>query len=201
MAALAASLAAQGVPVFRFDRRGVGDSSGANRGYASSRADLQAAAAAFRAAAPHVRHVVGLGNCDAAAALVMFGADAGLDALILTTPWLGENATDLPPRAAVAARLVDRLRPSSWRQPPSLSAIRNSLRAVLTKRPKPELAYLYAAPALPTTVILANRDRTAQAFRAAAKASFVRIDTASHSFADAHDALEAAVLAALRATR
>ena len=34
MASLAARLAARGVPVFRFDRRGIGDSSGENGGYA-----------------------------------------------------------------------------------------------------------------------------------------------------------------------
>ena len=45
-AQLAARLAAAGHPVFRYDRRGVGDSSGANRGYRQSRADIAAALAA-----------------------------------------------------------------------------------------------------------------------------------------------------------
>ena len=197
MAALAASLAGQGVPVFRFDRRGVGDSSGENRGYASSGPDLRAAVATLRAEAPHVRRLFGLGNCDAAAALAMFGPAAGLDALILTNPWLSEEATDLPPRAAVAARVRARLRPSTWRQPPSFSAMLRGLRAVLAKRPEPELARLYVGPPLPTPVILAGRDRPAPVFRAAAKVSFVRIDTASHSFSEAPDRLQAAVLAAL----
>ncbi|WP_443018676.1 hypothetical protein [Sphingomonas sp. 7/4-4] len=52
MALLAGRLAEAGHPVFRFDRRGVGDSSGENHGFESSPDDIAAAAAAFRQAAP-----------------------------------------------------------------------------------------------------------------------------------------------------
>ena len=49
MAMLAARLAQSGTPVFRYDRRGVGDSTGSNAGFAGGRDDLLAAAAACRA--------------------------------------------------------------------------------------------------------------------------------------------------------
>jgi len=48
MALLAADLAAAGIPVFRFDRRGIGDSDGANHGYQDSGPDIAAAVRAFR---------------------------------------------------------------------------------------------------------------------------------------------------------
>ncbi|MGE2778108.1 hypothetical protein ACQHM9_27125, partial [Escherichia coli] len=51
MAMLAHRLAAAGIPVFRYDRRGVGDSTGDNKGFLSAEPDLIAAVAAFRRAA------------------------------------------------------------------------------------------------------------------------------------------------------
>jgi pimeloyl-ACP methyl ester carboxylesterase len=52
MQALAARVAATGYPVFRFDRRGVGDSDGSDPGFRDSSPDITAAVAAFRAEAP-----------------------------------------------------------------------------------------------------------------------------------------------------
>lgn len=199
MARLAAGLAARGHPVFRFDRRGVGDSTGENRGHLESGPDLRAAATCFREGTPSLKRLVALGNCDAAAALTLFGREAGLDALILTNPWLdGAGYPELPPAPAIRARYLARLRdPASWTRPPNISKLVRGLRALLRSDARPELAALYAAPPLPTTFILADRDPTAQAFMAATYVSFVRIPTASHSFADAADELEAAVVAAL----
>ena len=65
-ARLAARLAEAGHPVFRFDRRGIGDSTGENRGFQEGGSDLAAALAAFRAERPGLAHIVGFGNCDAA---------------------------------------------------------------------------------------------------------------------------------------
>ena len=112
---LAARVAAEGYPVFRFDRSGIGDSAGENVGFEHSRADIEAAAATFRTMAPTLTRVVGLGNCDAASALMLAGG-AGCDALVLSNPWTvasepaGETAEAPPPdavRARYAAKLKD----------------------------------------------------------------------------------------------
>src|SRR3546814_1492741 len=63
---LSQRIAAAGHPVFRFDRRGIGDSDGSNSGFETSGPDIAAAIAAFRAAAPHVARIAAFGNCDAA---------------------------------------------------------------------------------------------------------------------------------------
>ncbi len=52
MAKLARDLAEAGHPVFRFDRRGVGDSSGNDPGYIGSAQDIAAAVDAFKAEQP-----------------------------------------------------------------------------------------------------------------------------------------------------
>src|SRR3546814_2981780 len=62
MAMLAARIADAGHPVFRFDRRGIGDSEGANGGFENSGPDIAAAIAAFRGAAPQVSRLVAFGK-------------------------------------------------------------------------------------------------------------------------------------------
>ena len=108
-AQLAARIAAAGHPVFRFDRRGVGDSSGENLGFRGSEPDIAAALAAFRAQSPGLARVVGFGNCDAASAL-MLAAGAGCDALVLANPWTIEHDDGTPPPAAIRARYAEKLR-------------------------------------------------------------------------------------------
>ncbi|MGQ3102148.1 MAG: hydrolase 1, exosortase A system-associated, partial [Sphingopyxis solisilvae] len=115
MAMLAARVAEAGHPVFRFDRRGIGDSEGMNGGFESSGPDINAAIAAFREAAPHVTRIIGFGNCDAASALLLHRPLA-LDGLIIANPWTydGDAAEAaepaLPPAAAIRARYLARLR-------------------------------------------------------------------------------------------
>ena len=103
-ALLAARIAAAGHPVLRFDRRGVGDSAGVNRGYRESRADIAAALAAFRAASPDLRRVVAFGNCDAASALMLFGGNLDIDALVLANPWTVEGEDDAAQAPAALRR-------------------------------------------------------------------------------------------------
>ena len=110
MAELAATIAAAGHPVFRYDRRGIGDSTGENNGFESSAEDIREAVAAFRREAPHLTRVVAFGNCDAASALVLFHAEAAIDALLLANPWTIEAADDLPPAAAIRSRYVEKLK-------------------------------------------------------------------------------------------
>lgn len=214
MALLAGRLALRGVPVFRFDRRGVGDSSGENQGYLSSRADILAARAAFRQEVPHLDRMVGFGNCDAATALAVFGRDAGLNGVILANPWVVEREDDLPPAAAIRSRYVKRLRdPAAWRALVTggidfLSLLRG-LRRIAATTSKPGSLANNALAAIArwgeiAHVVLAERDSTALAFADAARRIGLRvpttlIETASHSFARADDtaALESTIWAAL----
>jgi exosortase A-associated hydrolase 1 len=106
-AQLASRIAGAGFPVFRFDRSGIGDSDGENAGFEGSAADIAAALAAFRAMAPKMSRVVGIGNCDAASALMLAGG-AGCDALVLSNPWTieGASASETPAAEAQAPEAV-----------------------------------------------------------------------------------------------
>jgi len=212
MAMLAARLAADDIPVFRFDRRGVGDSSGSNSGYSGSRDDLIAAAEAFREHAPHITRLIGFGNCDAASALALFGRAAGLDALVLANPWVVEGGDDLPPAAAIRHRYAERLRsPRAWARllagGVDLRKLAKGLAKLTQSAPQGLADQVVAAIASwgkDARIILARDDNTAVAFAAAAAARDLAtriefVDTASHSFARGADpaALEAAIRTAL----
>jgi len=208
---LADRLAAAGHPVLRFDRRGVGDSDGDDPGFRHSAPDIAAAAAVLRDTCPAVRRVVGWGLCDGAAALALHGAALGLDGLILANPWTrdGEGSTDLPPRAAVAARYRERLTsPREWmrlvRGGVDLRKAARGLLRVARPEPAPSLARAMADGLLrfegPVLVLLAERDATAQAFadlwrgapfrlvRSRADITLATIADATHTFARAKEA-------------
>ncbi|GAA4643655.1 hypothetical protein GCM10023115_16150 [Pontixanthobacter gangjinensis] len=106
---IAARIASAGFPVFRFDRRGIGDSDGENRGFRRSAKDISAALDAFRAINPQMDRVVGFGNCDAASALMLAGG-AECDGLILSNPWTIEQDDGTPPPAALRARYLAKLK-------------------------------------------------------------------------------------------
>ncbi len=195
MAMLAHRLAETGTPVFRYDRRGIGDSTGYNAEFLCGEPDLIAAAAAFRSAAPHVTRVIGFGNCDAASTLALFGRAAGLDRIILANPWVVEPIDDLPPAAAIRARYRSALRdPATWRRA-FLGSIdfRKLVRGLWRlSNTQPEALASRVLTALASwdtdaAVILARGDATAMAFAAAAGASVPTetIDTDSHSFTGA----------------
>lgn len=192
MALLAAAMTARGHPVFRYDRRGIGDSSGDNHGYLSARGDLVAAAEAFRAAAPQLATIVAYGNCDAASLLALHGREAGVDRLILANPWTIEDFDDLPPVAAIRATYRQRLTsPRAWARLLSgridLGKALRGLRKASTAPPQTLARRIVGAIENwgdAATIILASGDATAQAFAAAAPHRPAhRIDTASHSFA------------------
>ena len=195
-AQLAARVAATGHPVFRYDRRGVGDSSGINRGFRESSADIAAALVAFRAAAPGLRRAIAFGNCDAASALMLFGGDLAIDALVLANPWTIEGEDDAIQAPAAlrrryAAKLAD---PTEWKRllggAINLRKLAGGLRQAAAPAPKSALAEQMRVGLVrfggPITILLATRDRTAELFAAAwgDDPRIARLASASHSFAD-----------------
>ena len=212
MAMLATRLAEDGVPVFRYDRRGVGDSGGENRGWASAAPDLAAALATFRHEA-RVTRVVGFGNCDGASLLAIEGRATGLDAVILANPWTSEDRDGLPPAAAIRATYAQKLRQGAeWRRLLSggvdLRKLAKGIAKLSARRPRPLEQRVIRAVSNwgeRATIVLAEGDATAIAFADAARAAGLRaetitIPTASHGFARAADqvALENAIRWALR---
>lgn len=207
MARLAQRVAAAGYPVLRYDRRGIGDSEGDNRGFLNSADDMAAAARTFRQALP-VERIVGFGNCDAATALALFHQRVGIDALLLANPWVIENDSDFPPPAAIRARYAARLRdPRQWLRLARGGVNLGKLVKGFAKSAKSsneenllacDMAVALASSDVPTTILLAERDNTAIAFREVfqrsgfaairARATTATRETASHSFAREGDA-------------
>ncbi|MCW3835556.1 hydrolase 1, exosortase A system-associated [Sphingomonas canadensis] len=216
MARLAQQTAAElGVPVFRYDRRGVGDSTGANQGFEHSAQDIAAAAATFAAEVPGMRRIVAFGNCDAATALALFHGAAGIDALLIANPWTIEQsaASDLPHAAAIRARYAERLKdPREWlrllRGGVNIGKVLKGIGKVIGSRTGPaaaaspdslaaRLGAALGSAQVPVTLLIARRDNTAIAFMdawkgeafAAARTAITPVerDTASHSFAGPGD--------------
>lgn len=107
MVSLARMLAGHGVPVLRFDYRGLGDSSGEFLGFNHIAEDLQAAVHAFRQEVPELKRVVLWGGCDAASAAMIHGCKvAGVESLILGNPWV---STDEIRSAVLRKHYVKRL--------------------------------------------------------------------------------------------
>lgn len=212
MAELAGSIAQAGHPVFRYDRRGIGDSSGENNGFESTAEDISQAAAAFRRDCPHLTRIVAFGNCDAASALILFHPSAAIDALVLTNPWTIEpdekGGGDLPPAAAIRSRYVEKLKnPRELLRlvtgGVNIGKLVSGLAKVSAKQSQPStslparLAAALAAAGVPVTILLAERDNTALAFAdhwksdrfkaARTRYTLETCPTDSHSFARRQD--------------
>lgn len=212
-AKLAAGVARHGYPVFRFDRRGVGDSNGGNTGFRGSAPDIAAALAVFRAEAPQVARIVAFGNCDAASAL-MLQSGAGVNALVLANPWTIEDGSTAPPPDALRQRYAAKLRnPKEWLRLLTGKVSLGKLASGLRRAAGPpsaatplarEMAAGLSRFAGPVTILLADRDRTAQIFATNWDRDDQRLRTvsdATHAFAEpaANAVLLDTLLAALAA--
>lgn len=219
MEKVSADLAALGHPVFRFDRRGIGDSEGDNGGFKASGPDIQAAVLAFKAACPALKRIVAFGNCDAASALLLHQPE-GLSALVLSNIWVVEPTDDLPPTAAIKSHYLQRLKdPKAWVALVTGAINIRKLVSGLARLASPQapsalsdrVANAMASGMIPAHILLARRDGTALAFAeawqtpgftAARQSGLYQItmhDSSAHSFARAADyaALRGALLESL----
>lgn len=86
---LARELAQQGVPVMRFDGRGMGDSTGAAPHFAEASADIRAAIEAFFQQSTGLREVVLWGLCDGASAAALYAhQDSRVTGIVMVNPWV-----------------------------------------------------------------------------------------------------------------
>lgn len=211
-AQLAARIAAEGFPVMRYDRCGIGDSGGENLGFRHSRPDIVAACRAFRHFHSDLERLVAFGNCDAASALMLFGGSEA-DALVLSNPWTFEDdAQDQHSATEVRSRYADKLRnPRELlrlaKGEVSLGKLAKGIRSAVSKPiavgPLAQ-AMMQGVAGKPARYLIAGNDRTGLAFvescGGAGDLDIRRCDKASHAYVEPHarDWLLAQLLDALR---
>lgn len=210
-ASMAQHFSALGIPVFRFDRRGVGDSEGVNRGYDHAAEDIHAAIGTFRRVAPQVNRIVALGNCDAATALMLHAKTPLLHGILLANPWTIDPPVENDTAPTADASVIRARYWARMKNPRTLldlvsgkidlsklaSGLKNASKPLKISTLGQKLAGALAHSDTPIGIVVAERDTTALAFMAAWNspvcesarrrpniqlASYL---TASHSFADA----------------
>jgi exosortase A-associated hydrolase 1 len=167
---LAEALGRRGMATLRFDRRGVGDSEGEDTGFLGSADDIAAAASALRRESD--AEIVGIGLCDGAAALALFGAASGIDRLVLLNPWSFDSDVAEMPATAQRDRMLKRLlNPRNWLRILSGGIdVRGALKTLSHKDGMPKSALsarlVVAINAFPGPVLvpLSRGDATAEAF-------------------------------------
>lgn len=91
---LARYLARNGLPVLRFDHRGMGDSENDFVSFENIDADINSAINAFCKAIPELQRIVIWGLCDAASAAMFYAhQDPRVVGLVLLNPWMRTEAT------------------------------------------------------------------------------------------------------------
>lgn len=211
MSRLAQIISDNDFPVFRYDRRGIGDSSGDNGEFLSSASDIAAAARKFCTLCPAVAKIVAFGNCDGATALVLFGACTDINSFILANPWIlepnqnAQSPATAPNAAAIRSRYWERLKnPRSifdlFSGNIDIAKLAKGLRQAARKQENSGLSMKLRGALLrltrKTDILIANRDTTALAFmgswnsrdykqvRDSQNITLYEHNGASHSFAD-----------------
>jgi exosortase A-associated hydrolase 1 len=175
---LARQLAAQGMPVMRFDLRGMGDATGPALDFSERAPDISAALDAFKAHCPALQGVVLWGLCDgASAALLCAQHDARVTGMVLLNPWVysEQGAARTLLKHYYWQRMFSR---AAWKGlcqrrlafTAAIAALQKVLRQAAKPRPpSPPLAQQmrtglqqFAGPVL---LILSGRDLTADQFR------------------------------------
>ena len=93
---LSRALAAGGYAVLRFDYRGMGDSSGAQRDFEDVSTDIAAAINTMQERVPEVKHIALWGLCDGASAALLYchaTQDPRITGLCLLNPWVRSEAS------------------------------------------------------------------------------------------------------------
>jgi exosortase A-associated hydrolase 1 len=113
---LARALAMVGVPVMRFDYRGLGDSEGDTRTFEDIDADIRAAIDSFFDSVPELKEVAIWGLCDAASAALFYAhTDSRVVGIALLNPWVRTDAglAEAYLRHYYWRRMID---PTFWRK-------------------------------------------------------------------------------------
>lgn len=107
---LARKVAMSGIPVLRFDVRGMGDSTGSLHTFEQTAEDIAAAMMAFQQARPGLRRIALWGLCDAASAALLYmheRRDPRVAGLALLNPWV--RSTNSEARARIRHYYLERL--------------------------------------------------------------------------------------------
>ncbi|MEO7497671.1 MAG: hydrolase 1, exosortase A system-associated [Massilia sp.] len=196
---LARMLAARGMPVMRFDRRGMGDSHGSPRGYDGIDDDIGAAMKEFFIQMPEMTEVVIWGLCDAATAATFYAnRDPRVRRLVLLNPWVRTPESEA--RAMLRHYYLARLgEVAFWKKvatgnvhfAASAAALRQNMRLAASERssllPQRVIDNLTRFDGQ-VMVVLSGEDLTAREFahlmaRHELKARRVDIAHANHTFA------------------
>lgn len=114
---LSRAIAESGMPVMRFDYRGMGDSGGETQSFEQTAPDIAAAIDAFMNACPSLERVVLWGLCDGASASLLYWhatGDLRVAGMVLLNPWISSDENFA--RAQIRQSFQRVLQASFWRE-------------------------------------------------------------------------------------